>query len=222
MVDRSQAERDARDENSRGHYDSFAAQDSSVRGDVQQTQDRLTAAAQHYDSAAHLYAAAAREHLEASEALGPDARVGERRSAAADFGFAASDYWYAGRAFADALDFARAGESMEGAAACYVDEARLREQDGQTQQASILRVEATFRYLDAQRYFEQATGFRRNLAANLDAVGERQAAAEERAQAATLESRARDAAARVDEHGPNYHGGYQNAYRGADKSSYKS
>jgi hypothetical protein len=169
------------------------------------------AAAVHYHRAAAGFSAAAEEHL----------RLGSVDPAAADHGLAASDYWYAGRAYADGYDFEHAGEEMSASAAAYVAGARLREQEGRTAEASVLRVEASFRYLDAQRYYEQAAEFHRNMAGNFAAIGERTASADERRQAEDLEARARTAAARVNEQGPEFHLGYQDRYSGANRSEYK-
>jgi len=216
-----QLEHTAESENSKGHGQSFAVQHYSVSGDVQEAQEGLAAAARHYQRSAQAYVDAAQAWVErATGASAPDAQT-VRARAGADYGFAASVYWYAGRSFADAYDFEHAGEGMEAAAQAYVAQARIWEEDGRTQPAATLRVEAAFRYLDAQRYYQQASDFRRNLANNLAAVGERQSAAEEQTQADELERRAVAAGLSVNQQGPEYHAAYQSDYKGANKSAYK-
>jgi hypothetical protein len=220
MADPEQLERTAKEENSEGHRLSFAAQDDVLVGDVQQAQNGLGAAAHHYERAALAYMQAGHERIARTPSSPDGARV-ERERASADYGLAASIYWYSGRSYADAYDFEHAGSAMEQAAGAYVAQAQLVEQVGLDSAALILRVEATFRYLDAQRYFQQASDFHRNLAGNLAAVGEQRAAAEERSHADTLQQRAVVAAASVNEQGPEYHAGYEHVYQGRNRSEYK-
>jgi hypothetical protein len=221
MPDPEQLERAANEANTRGHTESFAAQRLSVSGDVQAAQESLTAAAQHYQRSGRSWVDAAGAWLTQSSDAAPAGGQSPRERAGADYGLAASVYWYGGRSYADAYDFEHAADLMEAAARAYVSQSALWEEDGRIQPAWTLRVEATFRYLDAQRYYQQASGFRSNLATNLDAVGERQAALEERAQAAELEQRAVAAGVNVNQHGPEYHASYEGAYKGANRSAYK-
>jgi hypothetical protein len=221
VADPEQLERVAEAENTQGHRISFAAQQYSVSGDIQESQDGLIAAAQHYERSGLAYLQAAEARIQLAEAAQTDAASSARAHASADYGYAASVYWYAGRSYADAYNFEHAAQAMESAAGAYVSQAVIREQDGRSQTASTLRVEATFRFLDAQRYYQQASDFRRNLATNLAAVGEDEAAGHERAQSDDLQRRAVAAGASVNQHGPEYHASYQSAYKGANKSSYK-
>lgn len=221
MPDAVELERSAEHENSLGHRESFEAQQYSVSGEVQETQDRLTGAAQHYERAGLAYLDAARAWMNRAASEPSGAGQESRAHAGADYGFAASVYWYAGRSYADAYDFEHAAWAMESAAGAYVAHALIWEGEGRVQPAETLRVEAAFRYLDAQRYYQQASDFRRNLAGNLAAVGEREAAAEERAQSEELGNRAAAAGANVNQQGPEYHASYQAAYKGANKSAYK-
>jgi hypothetical protein len=221
MADPELLEQSAKAENAEGHRRSFAAQDDVLAGDVQAAQNGLTEAAHHYERSALAYVQAGQERQARSlDRRGDEARV-ERERAGADFGLAASIYWYAGRSYADAYDFEHAGSAMELAADAYVAQAQLIEEAPSATGAATLRVEATFRYLDAQRYFQQASDFRRNLAANLAAVGERSAAEEERSHADELQRRASRAAASVNEQGPEYHAGYEHVYQGRNRSEYK-
>jgi hypothetical protein len=221
MPDPSQLEREAAQQNSQGHQESFAAQHFNVLADVEEAHNRYVEAARHYHRAGADFAGAAEEHLRAAAVLEAVAGSVRRSQAATDHGLAASDYWYAGRAYADAYDFEHAGDEMEASARAYVAGARLCEGDGRLGESSTLRVEATFRYLDAQRYYEQAAEFHRNLAGNFESIGERRAAADERRQSGEIEDRARAAAASVNEQGPELHAGYQDRYSGANRSEYK-
>jgi hypothetical protein len=221
MADPEQLERTAKSDNSEGHRLSFAAQDDVLLGEVQQAQNGLGAAAHHYERSALAYVQAGQERMaRAAERSAVEAQ-GEHDRASADFGLAASIYWYAGRSYADAYDFEHAASAMELAAGAYIAQAKLLEQAGRESAASTLRVEATFRYLDAQRYFQQAADFCRNLATNLAVVGEQRAAADERSHAEDLQRRAIAAAASVNEQGPEYHAGYEHVYLGRNRSEYK-
>lgn len=213
MAEAAELERRAGAQNSAGHYESFAALDSKVHADPQEARRRHTEAARHYFQAADGYVEAARAHLNSTESGDSEARARERQRAAADYGLAASDYWYAGRAYADAYDFEHAAEQMAAAAATYVAEAKLHEEDGELETASTLRTIARFRYLDAQRYFLQASQLHQRLAAAFEASGARQASAEERRQAAEWDRHARTAAADADREGPKHHAAYQPAYQ---------
>jgi hypothetical protein len=221
MPNPSLLEREAAHQNSQGHQESFAAQHFNVRADVQEAHNRYVEAARHYHRAAADFTAAAEEHLRVAAVLEAAAGSVRRSQAASDYGLAASDYWYSGRAYADAYDFEHAGDEMEASARAYVTGARLCEEGGRLGEASTLRVEASFRYLDAQRYYEQSAEFHGNLAGNFEAIGERRAAADERRQSGELEERARSAGASVNEQGPELHAGYQDRYAGANRSEYK-
>lgn len=221
MPDPSSLEREAAHENSQGHQESFAAQHFNVIADVEEANHRYIRAARHYHRAATAFAGAGEEHRRVAGLHTGEGAPGRRGRAATDYGLAASDYWYAGRAYADGYDFEHAAEEMQASAAAYVEGARLAEEEGRAAEASTLRVEASFRYLDAQRYYEQALEFHRNLARNFEAIGERRAAADERRQCEDLEAQVRAAAASVNQEGPVYHASYQADYAGANRSEYK-
>jgi len=221
MPDPLSLEREAAHENSQGHQQSFAAQHFNILADVEEANNRYVEAARHYHRAATAFVGAGEEHLRVAGLHAGEGATGRRGQAATDYGLAASDYWYAGRAYADGYDFEHAAEEMQASAAAYVQGAKVREEEGRASEASTLRVEASFRYLDAQRYYEQALEFHRNLARNFQAIGERRAASDERRQCSDLEAQVRAAAASVNQEGPEYHAAYQSSYAGANRSEYK-